>query len=147
MKITQIDFSKAVDFIAQWEGFEGTASRCPAGVWTIGYGHTGGVREGDTVTEEEARDILKADIGEVARQLLPYVNVSLTEGQGIALISLAFNVGPSYVVGQCPKLMRALNAQDYEACADEFLDITRAGGVELEGLKRRRQAEHDIFLS
>lgn len=147
MKITQIDTAKAADFIAQWEGFEGTAYRCPAGVWTIGYGHTGGVREGDTVTEEEARDILKADIGEVARQLLPYVNVPLTEGQGIALISLAFNVGASYVTGHCPKLMRALNAEDYEGCADEFLDITRAGGAELEGLKRRRQAEHDLFLS
>lgn len=83
----------------------------------------------------------------MARQLLPYINVPLTENQGVALISLAFNVGPSYVTGHCPKLMRALNGQDYEACADEFLDITRAGGVELEGLKRRRQAEHDIFLS
>lgn len=50
MKITQIDTAKAADFIAKWEGFEGKAYRCPAGVWTIGFGHTDGVREGDTVT-------------------------------------------------------------------------------------------------
>ena len=71
----------------------------------------------------------------------------MTEGQFIALVSLAFNVGVSYVVHKCPKLMRALNAGDIEAAAHEFLDVDKANGVRLSGLSRRRQSEAKLFLS
>ena len=64
----------------------------------------------------------------------------------MALVSLAFNVGVSYVVHQCPKLMRALNAGDVEQAAHQFLDITKAGGKELPGLVRRRKSEAKLFL-
>lgn len=59
----------------------------------------------------------------------------------------AFNVGVSYVVHQCPRLMRALNAGDCEACANEFLDIVKANGVTLPGLVKRRREEAKLFLS
>lgn len=136
-----------MDFIEAWEGCRLAAYKCPAGVWTIGVGHTQDVTEHDEITHEQARELLRQDIEEVKRRLAPFVNVDVTEGQFIALVSLAFNVGVSYVVHKCPKLMRALNAGDAEACAHEFLDVNRAGGKVLSGLTERRRAEAKLFLS
>lgn len=137
----------AADFIEAWEGCKLVAYKCPAGIWTIGVGHTQDVTEHDEITHEQARELLRQDIEEVKRGLAPFVNVDVTEGQFIALVSLAFNVGVSYVVHKCPKLMRALNAGDAEACAHEFLDVNRAGGKVLSGLTERRRAEAKLFLS
>lgn len=136
----------AADFIEAWEGCRLTAYKCPAGIWTIGVGHTQDVTEHDEITYEQARELLREDVEEVKRGLVPFVNVHVTEGQFIALVSLAFNVGVSYVVHKCPKLMRALNAGDVEQAAHQFLDITKAGGKELPGLVRRRKSEAKLFL-
>ncbi len=136
----------AMDFIEAWEGCKLTAYKCPAGIWTIGCGHTKDVTEHDEITYEQSRKMLREDIEEVKRGLAPFVNIHVTEGQFIALVSLAFNVGVSYVVHKCPKLMQALNAGDVEACAHEFLDIDSANGVKLPGLTRRRQSEARLFL-
>lgn len=136
----------AMDFIEAWEGCKLTAYKCPAGIWTIGCGHTKDVTEHDEITYEQSRELLRKDIEEVKRGLAPFVNIHVTEGQFIALVSLAFNVGVSYVVHKCPKLMQALNAGDVEACAHEFLDIDSANGVKLPGLTRRRQSEARLFL-
>lgn len=137
----------AADFIEAWEGCRLTAYKCPAGVWTIGVGHTQDVTEHDEITYEQSRDLLRRDLELVRHDLAPFINVTVPEGQFIALVSLAFNVGVSYVVHQCPRLMRALNAGDAEACAHEFLDINRAGGKVLAGLTERRRAEAKLFLS
>ncbi len=141
------DPSLARPFIEKWEGCRLTAYVCPAGIWTIGIGHTGDVKAGDTVTPDEAAQLFDDDCRAVIQQLATYVNVPVTEGQFIALLSLAFNVGAGYVVHNCPRLMRALNAGDVEACAHEFLDINRAGGKVLAGLTERRRAEAKLFLS
>ena len=137
----------AADFIEAWEGCRLTAYKCPAGIWTIGVGHTKDVTEHDEITYEQSREMLREDIEEVKRGLAPFVNVHVTEGQFVALVSLAFNVGVSYVVHQCSRLMRALNAGDCEACANEFLDIVKANGVTLPGLVKRRREEAKLFLS
>lgn len=137
----------AMDFVESWEGCRLTAYKCPAGIWTIGVGHTKDVTEHDEITYEQSREMLREDIEEVKRGLAPFVNVHVTEGQFVALVSLAFNVGVSYVVHQCPRLMRALNAGDCEACANEFLDIVKANGVTLPGLVKRRREEAKLFLS
>lgn len=136
----------AADFIAGFEGLRLEAYTCPAGVLTIGYGHTEGVQPGQTVTEEEARALLVEDIARTQRGLSRYVNAKVTEGQFIALTSLAFNVGVGYVSTKCPKLMRAVNAGDPETASHEFLDIVKAGGKVLPGLVRRRKAEAALFL-
>lgn len=136
----------AMDFIEAWEGCKLTAYKCPAGIWTIGCGHTKDVTEHDEITYEQSRKMLREDIEEVKRGLAPFVNVHVTEGQFVALVSLAFNVGVSYVVHQCPRLMRSLNAGDVEQAAHQFLDITKAGGKELPGLVRRRKSEAKLFL-
>lgn len=132
------DVGAAVPFIKKWEGYRGVAYRCALGVWTLGYGHTADVEEGDRCTPELAEEWLRKDLQFTQDRLAPYVNVPVTERQFVALLSLAYNIGVRGVVAKCPKLMRALNAKDYEACADEFLDIT-SGGVP--GLVRRRREE------
>lgn len=136
----------AMDFIEAWEGCKLVAYKCPAGIWTIGVGHTKDVTEHDEITYEQSRELLRKDIEAVVKALAPFVNVHVTEGQYVALVSLAFNVGASYVVHNCPRLMRALNAGDVEQAAHQFLDITKAGGKELPGLVRRRKSEAKLFL-
>lgn len=133
----------AVDFVKRWEGFRACAYRCPAGVLTIGYGHTGDVKAGDVVTSHEADELLLRDLQSTAERLAPYIQVPVTEGQAVALTSLAFNLGVQGVVRKCPRLMRALNAREYEAAADEFLDVTNGG---VPGLVKRRAAERALFL-
>ena len=134
----QWSIEEAVPFVKQWEGFRSTAYRCALGVNTIGYGHTADVEEGDEVTEAKAEDWLRKDLQFTADRLAPYINVQLGKPQFVALTSLAFNIGVRGLVGKCPKLMRAVNSGDFEAAADEFLDITNGG---VPGLVRRREAE------
>lgn len=115
----------AMDFIEAWEGCKLTAYKCPAGIWTIGVGHTKDVTEHDEITYEQSRELLYADLRAVQFDLAKFINVHVTEGQFVALMSLAFNVGVSYVVHKCPKLMRALNAGDIEAAATSSLTSTK----------------------
>lgn len=140
------DPSVAADFVGKWEGCRLDAYRCHAGIWTIGYGHTEGVTEGMTITQEQAEALLVEDIAKAQRGLAPYVNVKVSEGQFIALASLAFNVGASYVAQKCPKLMRAVNCGDVDEAAHQMLDIVKAGGQVLPGLVKRRRAEAALFL-
>ena len=137
---------RAAGFIASFECLRLASYTCPAGVLTIGYGHTTGVVEGQTCTPEEARALLVEDIATVQKALAPFVNVRVTEGQFIALTSLAFNVGPAYVTRKCPKLMRALNAGEFEEASKQFIDIVKSNGVVLPGLVKRRRAEAALFL-
>ena len=137
----------AMDFIEAWEGCRLQAYKCPADIWTIGVGHTKDVTEHDEITYEQSRELLYADLRAVQFDLAKFINVHVTEGQFVALMSLAFNVGVSYVVHKCPKLMRALNAGDIEAEPPTKLsDIDKANGVRLPGLTRRRQSEARLFL-
>ena len=132
----------AHDFIAQEEGRRLKAYRCSANKLTIGYGHTEGVKEGDEITAAEADRLLSEDIAATQREFARYVNVPVTEGQFIALTSLAFNLGATNVPRKCPKLMQALNAGEYEAAAKEFLDVTGGGP----GLVARRRREYELFM-
>lgn len=135
----------AAGFISSFEGCRLSAYKCSAGVWTIGYGHTKGVREGDTCTEEQAKEWLIDGIRETQTLLAHYVNVPVSEGEFVALVSLAFNVGVGAVMKS--KLLRKLNAGDRDGAAEEFLDFDLANGKRLPGLTRRRKAEHDLFLA
>lgn len=137
--------SLAEGFILGWEGCKLTAYPCAAGVWTIGAGHTKGVKEGDTCTEEQAKVWLIDDIKETQTLLAHYVNVLVTQNEFVALVSLAFNVGVGALMKS--KLLMKLNSGDREGAAEEFLDFDLANGKRLAGLTRRRKAEHDLFLT
>lgn len=136
----------AADFVAEWEGFRREAYKCPAGVWTVGYGHTDGVKEGDTIGKSMARELLVDDIRKAAEALAQVINAPVTDGQYIALVSLAFNVGAGYVKRHCPKLLHCLNTGDDRGAAIQFLDITRCNGKVLSGLVNRRRAEAELFF-
>ena len=136
----------ALDFIERWESFAAVPYLCPAGVVTIGFGHTAGVKSGDgPLTYHEAEDMLVADLEGIRDYLQDAISVKVTENRFIALISLAFNLGATGVVRKCPKLLAALNRGDWSGCADEFLDVVRAGGKVLPGLVKRRAAEAELM--
>ena len=134
----------AVGFISSFEGCRLSAYKCSAGVWTIGFGHTKGVKEADVCTEDQAKAWLIDDIKETQTLLAHYVNVPVSEGEFVALVSLAFNVGVGALMKS--KLLRKLNAGDREGAAEEFLDFDLANGKRIAGLTRRRKEEHDLFL-
>jgi lysozyme len=138
---------RGLALIRDFEQVRPRAYRCPAGVLTIGYGHTVGVKLGMEVSREGAERLLLEDVERVEAGLASIVTVPTTQAQWDALVSLCFNLkgGPRWLVGK--KLLAKLNAGDYEGAASEFLDINRAGGKVLAGLTRRRRAEVDLFLS
>lgn len=135
----------ASDFVKQFEGREQKAYRCSAGVWTVGYGHTNGVKEGEEISLAEAEQLLVEDLAAIADDLNRLVNEPVSEGQYIALLSLAFNVGASAI--KKSTLLFHLNHGRYEDAAAEFDKWIYAGGKLSEGLKRRRAAERSLFES
>lgn len=135
---------RCVDLVKSFEGFFGHAYRCPAGVWTIGYGTTRGVKPGDYCTQDEAEQWLADELNEKAEGVSRLVTVDLNQNQFDALCSFAYNVGTGAL--QKSTLLRKLNAGDYQEAADQFPLWTKGGGKTLPGLVRRRAAERDLFL-
>ncbi|HMD71002.1 MAG TPA: lysozyme [Bryobacteraceae bacterium] len=138
-----------IDLIKSFESLRLEAYRCPAGVWTVGWGHTRGVQPGMRISMERAAELLAEDIAEVERDLPSVVHVNLTQGQWDALVSLCFNLsgGAPRLPHTCPHLVASLNAGDFAGAARQFLDINHAaGGGVLPGLTRRREAESKLFL-
>ena len=83
------DPAMASDFVKQFEGRELKAYRCSAGVWTIGFGHTKGVNEGDEISPAEAEQLLVEDLTAIADDLNRLVNVPVSEGQYLSLIHIS----------------------------------------------------------
>lgn len=135
----------ALNLIKQAEGLRNTAYKCPAGVWTIGYGHTSGVRKGMRCTETQAEVWLMDDLRESEQAVDYLVKVPLTDNQRGALVSFVFNVGAGNFAAST--LLKKLNAGDYDGAASEFARWNKAGGKILPGLTKRRQAEAALFLS
>ncbi len=134
-----------INLIKEFEGCKLKAYKCPAGIWTIGYGRTTNVKEGDTCTQEQADTWLTEEANEFAESVLGMVKVPLTQNELDALTSLAYNIG----LGNLRKstLMKRINESDFDAAADEFPKWNKAGGNVLPGLVKRRRAERDLFLS
>ena len=139
----------AIDLIKRFESLQLEAYLCPAGVWTIGWGHTAGVEPGMRITEQHAEELLGLDIQEVERSLASVIHAPLTQGQNDALVSLCFNLrgGARQLPKAAPKLVSKIDSGDYAAAAMELLDINHANGAVLAGLTRRREAERELFLS
>lgn len=134
-----------INLIKEFEGCKLKAYKCPAGIWTIGYGRTTNVKEGDTCTQEQADTWLTEEANQFAESILGMVKVPLTQNELDALTSLAYNIG----LGNLRKstLMKRINESDFDAAADEFPKWNKAGGNVLPGLVKRRRAERDLFLS
>lgn len=137
------DPALAAPIIKMQEGLSLKAYLCPAGVWTIGYGHTKGVKEGDTITRTEAHKMLERDLKGFAAEAGRYVKVPVTEGQYIALMDFIYNFGVSKFKGST--LLKKLNFGDYDGAAKEILKWKYSNGKVLPGLVKRRQYEYDLF--
>ncbi|MBP2301582.1 lysozyme [Azospirillum picis] len=139
----------ALDLVKHFEGLFLGAYLCPAGVPTIGWGHTKGVKLGQRITRQQAEELLSADMAEAADAVDRLVSVPLTDNQRGALASFVFNLGPGSLGGST--LLRLLNAgASMESIGEQFGRWVNAtvGGVkkQLPGLVARRAAEKALFL-
>lgn len=135
---------KGIDLIKQFEGCRLSAYKCPAGVWTIGYGHTYGVKAGQKISQKQADEFLKEDLKSFEAAVNKYVKVSLTQNQFDALVSFSFNVGSEAL--RTSTLLRLLNQGKYEEAAEQFDRWVFVSFKKLDGLVRRRKAEKELFL-
>lgn len=132
-----------IALIKKFEGCRLTAYKCPSGVYTIGYGHTNGVKKGQRITQKEAEAYLREDVKKFENGVNKYVSAPLTQNQFDALVSFCFNCGLGAF--KTSTLRKKLNAKDYAGASKELLRWNKASGVVLDGLKRRRNAEKDLF--
>lgn len=133
-----------INLIKEFEGVRLKSYKCPAGVYTIGVGHTSAagppkVGPGMEITNAQAMKILAQDLVQFEDGVEAAVRVPLTQNQFDALVSFTFNVGLGAF--QKSTLLKKLNAEDYAAVPAELMKWTKAGGKELPGLVRRRRAE------
>ena len=132
---------KGLNLIKEFEGFRAKAYKCPAGVWTIGYGHTRGVTPDMTISMAEAETLLKQDAGWAEIVVNKYVEVELTQNQYDALVSLVYNIGEGNF--RTSTVLKELNKRNYEEAREAFKLWNKANGKTLPGLTRRRKAEGD----
>jgi lysozyme len=115
---------------------------CPAGIWTIGWGHTGGVKPGAVWTEEQADQALEQDLAAFEGAVSAAVHTELTQGQFDALVSFAYNCKG----WRTSTLFALVNAGKFAAAAGEFPKWVHAGEKMLPGLVKRRAAERELFV-
>lgn len=133
------------DLIKDLEGLRLSAYLCSAGVWTIGYGHTKDVKEGNTITLEEAEALLLDDLKEYKQAVDIAVNVSMKPNQEEALVSLCYNIGVSAF--KKSTLVKKLNEGLVLDAAMEFPKWSKVQGERSKGLLRRRIREASLFLT
>ncbi len=135
---------KGINLIKRFEGLRLEAYRCPAGVWTIGYGHTKGVKEGDIITEEQAEHFLKKDL-EPVEKVVNRECMGINQNQFDALVSFVFNVGETAFCRST--LLKCVKANPANLnIKGEFARWNKAGGMILAGLLRRRRAETELYF-
>lgn len=132
-----------VELIRHFEGCRFDAYLCPAGVWTIGYGHTADVKEGDSIDQEAAEAFLIEDLETFEQAVTRLVEVPLTQQQFDALVSWTFNLGAGNLAEST--LLKKLNNYQYAEVPEQMMRWVRAGGQVLEGLVKRRAAEAALF--
>lgn len=136
--------NKGIELIKSFEGLFLTAYKCPAGIWTIGYGHTKGVKQGQQITANKAEEFLREDVAQFEKDVLKQ-NLKLTQNQFDALVSFVFNVGGGNFQKSTLLRKAKVNSND-PSIKDEFLRWNKAAGKVLPGLTRRRQAEADLYF-
>ncbi len=136
---------KGIALIKEFEGLRLKAYLCPGGIWTIGYGHTAGVKPGMVISEAQVEEYLKADL--IAfENYLNGLGLAINQNQFDALVSFIYNVGTgNFSSSTLLRKVRA-NPQD-NSIMDEFLRWVYSKGRVLPGLQRRRLAEMKLYFS
>lgn len=138
-----------IDLIKKYEGLRLKAYKCPAGIWTIGYGHTNGVMKGDVTNEIGATEMLKEDLV-WAERAVTQTGVELNQNQFDALVSLTFNIGSSNFKKQWLEVVKE-NPNDGRLY-DKFMKWVKATDpntgekVTLPGLVKRRKEEAELYF-
>jgi len=139
MKISE----DGLELIKKFEGCETSAYQDSVGVWTIGFGHTKGVEEGQTCSIEDAESMLADEMDEYEGYINNMVKVELQQHEFDSLVAWVYNLGPTNLSEST--MLKVLNGGQFDRVPDEMNRWTRAGGEILEGLVRRRQAESLMF--
>ena len=135
---------EGLSLIKKFEGCELEAYLCPAGVWTVGYGHTKDVKEGDKINKEEADYLLQEEMIEYESYINDFVEVPLNQNQFDALCSWVYNLGPTNLKNST--MLKVLNEEKYVDVPQEIKRWNKAGGEVLDGLIKRREAEAKMFV-
>jgi lysozyme len=136
--------------LKKFEGCVLKAYKCPAGVWTIGFGNTfyedgTKVKEGDVITQQRADELAKFIVEQFATSIRAMIKQPLSENQFSACVSLAYNIGTGGF--KKSSVLRKLNANPTDpTIADSFRLWNKGGGVILKGLVRRREAEIALYF-
>lgn len=134
-----------LDIIKSQEGLRLKAYRDGGGVPTIGWGHTAGVRMGQTITKERAEELLRMDIAHAEKAVISYAMTGLNDNEFSALVSFVFNVGVAAYHDST--LLKKLRQGDRAGAAEEFLRWNHDNGRVIDGLTARRNRERVLFLT
>lgn len=138
---------RGIELIKRFEGCRLGSYRCPAGVWTIGYGHTKGVKPGQRITQEEAERLLREDAAKIESGVRAALgSVQLADCKIDALVSFAFNVGVG-AFGTSTLARKVKVNPDDASIRSEFLRWVFAGRKRLQGLVRRREEEAKMYFA
>ena len=132
-----------LNLVKHFEGFYDTAYVCPAGVLTIGYGHTKHVTTGQCISQEKADELLITDMQHASDAVTRTISVPLNDNQFDALTSFVFNCGAGALASST--LARLLNQGDYQCVPAQLNRWVKAGGKTLPGLVKRRNAEGQLW--
>ena len=136
---------KELNFIRKVEGLEHNAYQDEGGVWTIGYGHTRGVKEGDSISTHKANMYLNTDLIIFEIQLQRLVQVELTQNQYTALLSFIYNIGATQFAKST--LLKYVNEKKFELVPDELRKWNKVNNEVSLGLTRRREKEALLFAN
>ena len=134
---------EGLDLIKKFEGCELTAYQDSVDVWTIGFGHTKGVEEGDEITQDEAEEMLASELDEYEGYINDMVECDLEQCQFDALVAWVYNLGPTNL--KSSTMLKRLNSNDLDDVPNQIKRWDKAGGKVLAGLVRRREAESLLF--
>jgi len=134
-----------IELLKQFEGCRLTAYQDSVGVWTIGFGTTAGVKEGQTISQVKAEEYLRFDLAIFEKAVTESLKVPVNQNQFDALVSFTYNVGVSAF--RSSTLLNLINEKtDKKVVAAEFSKWVKAGNQTLPGLVSRRKAESELFL-
>jgi lysozyme len=134
-----------LNLIKQFEGCVLTVYRDPIGLPTVGYGHRTNWPIGETISQELANSLLCSDLIKFELGVNKLVTAEITDNQFSALVAFAFNLGLGALAHST--LIDFVNRFAFSLAANAFLIYDHAGRREIEGLKRRREAEKKLFLT
>ena len=141
MKSSELLINKIIEF----EDCKLKAYKCPAGVWTIGVGHTKGVKQGQTITKEQAMTLLRGDLL-TCENYVNNLRVCKTQGQFESLVSFSFNLGTA-ALGRSTLLKYIRQGKEEQYIRNEFAKWVNSKGERLKGLVIRRAWEADRYFS